>query len=489
MEGPLNILIIDDEPDVRLSLANFLGKLGHSVICAEDGVSGLREFHTRDLDLVITDIRMPAMDGLELLRQIKKIEMSPVDVIVITGHGDMDNAIAALKYGAFDYLQKPLNVRELAILIERSREYAALRNQYFRLKKEFEARLEHQSLAIQGEAEQLRKAYLQEIGLDEMCVYSESMREVMRKAEKYSTDRSVPVLIEGESGTGKELIARYVHHYAQENPLLPFVAINCGALPKELFESELFGHEPGAFTGATRTGRAGKLESASGGTVFLDEIGEMPLQLQVILLRVIEEKKLYRLGGVNEKQIDVRFICASNKNLKLSVSENNFRMDFYYRISTGYIYIPALRDQKEAILPLAHHFISRAFMRKGKRFECFTKDAEKLIVECSWPGNVRQLKNTVERLALMKSDGRIDAEDLSFIRDATSFEERGPGRTFVLGREDFDLPAGGLNLVALNDRIIRQALAKNKGNQTRTAEYLGISRRVLQGYIKKIGIC
>lgn len=484
----MNILLVDDEPDVRKSLSKFLEKLGHIVYCAGDGMAGLKTFHEKKINLLITDIRMPGMDGLELLRRIKVVEGSPVDVIVITGHGDMNNAITALRYGAFDYLSKPINVRELAITIERSREYAALRTKYIRLKNEFDERLDYETRAIQGEAQQLRKAYLQEIGLDELSVYSDAMTQVVQQAEKYSTDRLISVLIEGESGTGKELIARYIHHYAQENPLLPFVAINCSTLTQDLFQSELFGHEPGAFTGATRSGQPGKLEAASGGTIFLDEIGEMPLQLQVKLLRVLEEKKLYRLGGVNEIPVDVRFICATNKKLNRAVSEKRFRLDLYYRISMGYIHIPPLRERKDDILPLALRFIGRAFMRKGKQFDRFTRSAEEFLMNFSWPGNVRQLKNAMERLALMKTDGCIDIKDLSFISDLNLLEESPPGGRFILGLGNFDLPANGLNIETLTERIYRQALDKNKGNQTHTAEYLGISRRALQGRLKKMGI-
>ena len=481
----MNILLIDDEADVRQSLSRFLKKLGHTVVCAANGMEGLREFHTQTFNLVITDIRMPEIDGLELLRRIKTIEKSPVDIIVVTGHGDTANAIKALKYGAFDYLQKPIDIRELAIVIERSNAYVTLRDNYQRLKQEFHERVHLETQAVRGEAEKLRNAYLAEIGLGDLCIYSEKMHQVIAQAEKYATDRQIPVLIEGESGTGKELIARYIHFYGANSAVLPFVAINCGAISQELFEGELFGHDPGAYTGATARGQMGKIEAAAGGTLFLDEIGEMPQGVQVKLLRVLEDKKLYRLGGVREIPVDIRIISATNKNLEREVGEKRFRLDLFYRVNMGHIRIPPLRERREEILPLARRFAERAAQRRGQRFGGFTPAAEEFVVSFPWPGNIRQLKNAMERLVLMHPWDVVDVEDLAFIPERPplpEFAERMP----VLGAGEVVLPDGGLDLDELNRKIIRQALEKNQGNRTRTAQYLGISRRVLEGRLKKL---
>jgi DNA-binding NtrC family response regulator len=482
----VKVLLVDDEPDVRKSLCAFLSKLGHQVTGAANGLEGLREFHSRPFDLVITDIRMPGMDGLELLQRIKEIERSPVDVIVITGHGDMENAIRALKYGAFDYLQKPINVREMAITIERSAEYRRLRDNYAQLKAEFRERVDLETRACRGAAEQLRAAYLREIGLGDLVVRSEAMRRVMDLAEKYSADRSVAVLIEGETGTGKELVARYIHHYAGGNAYAPFVAINCGAISQELFEAELFGHEAGAYTGATATGRMGKLEAAHGGTLFLDEIGEMPFPTQVKLLRVLEEKRFYRLGGVKEIPVDVRVISATNKDLGGEVAARRFRQDLYYRINAGVIRIPPLRERREGIVPLAQHFGNRAASRRGKRFGEFTPAAERFLTEFPWPGNVRQLKNLMERLALLGPWDGVGPEDLSPLLDGRSDGLPNPEGRPVLGLDAFALPLEALDLERLNEEIIRKALERFGGNQTRAAQYLGLSRRVFQGRLKRL---
>jgi DNA-binding NtrC family response regulator len=481
----LDILIIDDEPDVRRSLSNFLKKLGHATVCASDGLEGLKEFHIRSFNLVITDIRMPGIDGLEFLRRIKVIEKHPADVIVVTGHGDMDNAIKALKFGAFDYLQKPIDVRELAITIERSAEYSALRNQYMALKQELRARVETETRAVRGEAEHLRTAYLREIGLDGLCVYSDAMRGVIRQAEKYSTDRSIPVLIEGESGTGKELVARFIHLYGQAKAPLPFVAINCGAIFHDLIEGELFGHDPGAFTGATAKGRIGKIEAANGGTLFLDEIGDMPLNVQVKLLRVLEERRLYRLGGVREIPVDIRVISATNKDLRQEVIDKRFRLDLFYRINTGNIRIPPLRKRREDILPLALRFLDRSSARRGKRLGRFSPEGEAFLTGYDWPGNVRQLKNGMERLSLLHPLDRIDAADLGFIRDLNLGLEI-PSDAGILAACSFGLPEERFDLEDFNRRIVRKALERHNHNQVRTARYLGISRRALQGRIKNL---
>ena len=483
----MKILLVDDEADIRKSLSHFIKKLGHTVRCAEDGQQGIEMFNTGIYDMVITDMRMPGMDGIELMGRIMEVRRSVVDVIVITGHGDMENAIKALRLGAYDYLQKPIDVRELAIVINRSVKYANLREKYAQLRNACDQEIELKTRSLRVAAEHYREAYFKEVGLGDMQIYSEEMRRVIDIAEKYSSDRNVPVLIEGESGTGKELVARRIHHSGIESAALPFVAINCGAISNELVESELFGHEGGAYTGATNKGRMGKLESAGGGTVFFDEIGEMPLPLQVKLLRVLESRKLYRVGGTREIQIDVRVISATNKDLDRAVAEGQFRLDLFHRINMGVIRIPPLRERPDDIVPMACFFAGGAFARRGKRFEGFSAEAEGWLKTCRWPGNVRQLKNTMERASLFCDRSRLSTKDLKALTSPVVGDSlAGPVMTPILGRDSFDLPETGLKLDAVMNTIIGQALEKNADNRTRTAQFLGISRRVLQGRLKKM---
>ncbi|MFH1059752.1 MAG: sigma-54 dependent transcriptional regulator [Pseudomonadota bacterium] len=479
----LAILLVDDEQDVQVSLSRFMTKLGHRVECASEAAEALAKFHAAQFDVVISDIRMPGMDGLELLRRLKQVQASPVDVIVITGHGDMDNAISALKFGAFDYLRKPIDVRELAVTLERIAELKRLRHNYRALKREFKQRVEEKTQAIRGEAERLRQAYLQEVGLGELRIFSGAMRAVMDLAQKYAEDATLPVLITGESGTGKELIARYVHYSQALDPLRPFVAVNCGAISPQLFEGEFFGHEAGAYTGATTSGQRGKLEAAHGGTIFLDEIGEMPAGLQVKLLRVLEDSRFYRVGGTREVAIEARVISATNKDLAAETEAGRFRTDLYYRVNAGAIRIPALRERSDEILPFALHFAIRAAKRRGREFGGFTAGAQRMLAEHPWPGNVRQLKNLMERLALLGPlEGvtaadlrRLDQDGLAAACPAPAGAPAGP-----------DLPQGGLDLEAMNRDILTKTLARFQGNQTKAAQYLGLSRRVLQGRLKKL---
>lgn len=482
----MNILLVDDEADIRSSLSNFIGKLGHAVVTAVDGSEGLSKYLQHPFEMVITDIRMPGVDGIELLRQIKQNHSHISEVVVITGHGDMESAIRALRHGAYNYLQKPIDVRELAATIQRCADLTQLRSKYISLKSNFDDQLNEELCQFISSTEVFKSAYLREVGLDRLKYCSGKMQDVITMAERFSRDRSVPVLIEGESGTGKELIARLIHYLSAEAEAQPFVAINCGAISPELFEGELFGHEAGAYTGASRKGRKGKLAAADKGTLFLDEIGEMPKAMQVKLLRVIEEKCYSPIGGIHEVPIDVRLLSATNKNLELEVAQGRFRLDLFHRLNVGQITVPPLRERREDILLLATHFIRRACSRQGRRFECFTPEAEKLLKTADWPGNVRQLKNAMARLALLSPTGCFDVRDLAFLQSNPPPPDVDVDDEALFLSDAFRLPQDHFDIEGFTNRIILKALDMHYGNQTRTAAYLGLSRRVLQGRLKRL---
>jgi len=484
----MNILIVDDEKAVRDSLAEFLAKIGHEIIIATNGTNALDLFHENTVDIIITDIRMPDMDGLELLRKVKIVERSTVDVIMITGHGDVNNAVKALQYGAYDYFQKPIKIKELAIILDRCADYRNFRRKHYELKRNYEERIASETNNWRAEIERLRDAYMKEKGIDNILVHSEGMRSVINLVEKFSLDRTIPILIQGESGTGKELIARYIHYYGEGKEITPFIPLNCAAIPDNLFESELFGYEAGAYTGAVSTGKKGKIEAAQSGSIFLDEIADMPLNLQVKLLRVIEDRKFFKLGATKETPTDVRFIFSTNRDLSEEVNSNRFRLDLYYRINLGTILIPSLRERRDGIIPLAIRFLSDALIRRGKKYQGFSKKAQDLLVNYEWPGNVRQLKNVMERLSFSEIIGEVTHSDVAFFLKELSSPNKEPQQTqgaYLLGCKFDEMPAEGINLEALIDEIIRNALMKNGGNKTKTAQYLGISRRSLHYRLKR----
>ncbi len=336
----MNILLVDDNNDVRLSLSKFLREEEHHVLEASNGLEALEILENHEMHLVLSDIRMPVMDGQEMLRRIKSTpKLENLVVILITGFGEVKNAVDAMREGAYDYLLKPIDVRELTITIERIKEFLVLKSEHKELTNNFNARLNGATSEIKGELEDIRKAFARQAGIGEIGIFSNALRELFRIARKLHRNRSVPVLIEGETGTGKELLARYIH-YGDGDNTSPFVAINCSAISPGLFESELFGYEGGAFSGANPRGQKGKIELAQGGSLFLDEIGDLAFDHQAKLLRVIQEMEYYRVGGLKKLSADIRLICSTNHDLKTRVKEEAFREDLYFRLHVGHLSIP-----------------------------------------------------------------------------------------------------------------------------------------------------
>lgn len=446
------ILIIEDEPTIRIGMGHLLSSSGYIVKIAEDGAKGMDVIEKEAFDLVITDLRLPRYDGLSILKKVKAISPS-TGVIIITAYAEVKTAVQAIKDGAFDYVSKPFSNEELLILIERFLKFRSLETELHKLK----------------EAVRERKGFERLIGV------SPAMRDIFDRIEVVA-NTDVPVLIQGESGTGKELIARAIHNLSSRKNK-EYVTINCAAIPENLFESEIFGYEKGAFTGATEM-RKGKFEIANGGTIFFDEIGDMPLSLQAKLLRVIEENILYRLGGNEPIRIDVRGIYATSKNLRELIKTNSFRDDLFYRINVVPITIPPLRERREDIPYLIEHFLEFFGNKYAKQGIKVTASAYEALMSYDYPGNVRELKHAMERAVLLSRNGVIDLKDLP---EEFLAPDRGNPEAF----KHLPLYEG---VTHLEREMIIRALEESKGKRIEAARRLGISRKVLWKKMKEYGI-
>jgi len=453
-----DILLVEDKASLRNVMRLTLENAGYSVTESADARSAANEISTTRHRLVLTDLRMPNGSGLDVLKAARAAD-SDVPVIVVTAFGSIDEAVQAMKDGAHDFLQKPVDSNHLLLLVDRALEQARLRTENILLKEDWSRR--YGFPRIIGESDVIKR----------------TVGETQRVAQTEAT-----VLLLGESGTGKELFARAVHHLSNRRDK-PFVAINCAAIPETLIENELFGHERGAFTGANDR-RQGKFELASGGTVFLDEIGELPLAVQGKLLRAIEEKVVDRIGGRAPVQVDVRVVAATNKDLKTAVEQGEFRGDLFFRLAVFPLEIPALRDREDDIVLLAHHFASQIGQEIRGRAGVMSPEAVNEIKKHNWPGNVRELENAIERACILSDDLILQPRDLGFIANQNSNNET---------VQDLDL-SGTLSDVAhralalVERKKIIQALDNNSGNKSRTAEDLGISYKTLLNKLKDYGL-
>jgi len=437
---PPRILIIDDDSSLRRVLEYNLQQEGYLVSTASDGESGLRLFAEQEPALVITDLKMPGMSGFQLLSAVK--ERSPATVvIVLTAFGAIDTAVEAMKLGAFDYLTKPFNRDELKLTVKKALQLQGLSEENRLLKEELSGRAEFKSIVGTSRA-------------------MEGVFSVVRKV----ADTEATVLITGESGTGKELVARAIHSGSSRRAA-PFVAVNCAAIPRELLESELFGHLKGAFTGAVRD-KEGKFQLAEGGTIFLDEVGDLPLELQPKLLRVLQERVVEPVGGTAPRKIDVRVVAATNANLEQWIAEGRFREDLYYRLCVIPVQLPPLRERTEDIPLLLRYFCAKF----GGEKVSFTKEALARLREYGWPGNVRELENTVERLLIMRESDQIGVEELP-----EKISARGAAPEGGVLR----LPPDGYPLEELEREAVVEALNRCDWNQTAAARFLRIPRHTL----------
>jgi len=447
------ILIVDDEKKMRRILQIILKDQGYKIDLAQDGNEAWQHFQRTSYDLVITDLKMPGKDGMELLGLINK-KNSDVPVIVITAYGSVESAVKAIKAGAFDYITKPFENEEIRIIVSKAISYSRLQN----------------------ENRYLREAVGVKYGFDHFIGDSPNIRGVRKLAAQVAQTAST-VLIQGESGTGKELLARLLH-FNSPRSARPFVPFNCGALPDTLLESELFGYEKGAFTGAHKQ-KPGRFEIADTGTIFLDEVGDMSREAQVKMLRVLEEMTFERLGGSRSLKVDVRIIAATNRDLKQLVNEGAFRTDLYYRLNIFPIYIPPLRDHKEDIPVLVRHFLDQFAGEIGKQVKDTSPDAMNLLISHPWRGNVRELHNCLERAMILCNRQSVEPEDLLLDREPLN-----PTAPFG----NIHIPVEGISLEEVEQFLIKQALAMAKNNQTRAATLLKISRNTLRYRMEKYDI-
>ncbi len=444
------VLVVDDEENLRVVLRTLLRRHGYEVETASSGEEALGLVDSFGPDVVLTDVRMPKMGGLDLLSTLKA-KGNDATVIVMSAYGNMDLALDAMKAGAYDYVQKPFKPDEVVLALRKAEERELLRRENRALRDEI--RKEHR--------------------FEDILAKSARMQEIFRTIAKIAEYKTT-VLVTGESGVGKELVARAIHRRSTRRGG-PFVAVNCGAIPENLLESELFGHKKGAFTDAVQD-RRGLFEEASGGTLFLDEIGELPLGLQVKLLRVLEDEKIRRLGEARDTQVDVRIIAATHRDLHNETKAGRFREDLFYRLNVLPIHCPPLRERRDDIPLLIDHFVAKNNSRLGTSIRGLDTETRRLLYEYAWPGNVRELENTIERAMVLSEGEQIVAADLpERIREA-----RDPVQV--------QLASGELSVKKttriIEEILIRRALQKTKGNRTRAAEVLEISHRALLYKIK-----
>ncbi|GFO60272.1 sigma-54-dependent Fis family transcriptional regulator [Geomonas silvestris] len=450
------ILIVDDEEGIRSSLAGILEDEGYRTVCAADGFEALALCKRELPGLVLLDIWMPRMDGLETLKQLKE-QHPDLNVIMMSGHGTIETAVKSTKLGAYDFIEKPLSLEKVVVSVENALAMT---------------RLKEENASLRGMVLQSH----------EMIGSSAAMLRLKEQIEMVAPTNA-SVLITGENGTGKELVARSVHYHSQRRDK-PFIEINCAAIPEELIESELFGHERGAFTGAVSQ-KKGKFDLADGGTLFLDEIGDMSLKTQAKVLRILQEKKFERVGGTRTLEVDVRVVAATNKHLEEEIRNGAFREDLYYRLNVVPFKVPALRERRDDIPLLAEYFLSAYCNREGRELKRIVPEAMETLKRYDWPGNVRELKNIVERLVIMTSGGTITVNHLpDYYRGEAAGREGGAGRLDSVlelsslreAREEFE------------KEFIIQKLEENDWNVSRTAEAIELERSNLHRKIKSYGI-
>ncbi len=475
LELRTKILLVDDDEISRAVFARVLSEFTASeVVECDNGLEAKKRFEAEQFPIVISDVRMPGLDGIELLHEIRAHPNGQdTQVVLITGFADVETALSALREGATEMLTKPIPITDLLQVVER------VAKQYDDLKRKKRRAAQVSVGTPAGDAENGDRPMRSTVVLADKTVigvFSRKFRAIVDTALRYNDDRNIPVLIEGETGTGKEVLAKVVHYGDSDDTSKPFVTVNCAAISDSLFESELFGYVGGAFTGALPKGASGKMEAANGGTLFLDEVGEIPMPMQAKLLRALQEKVIYRVGGTTAIPLDIRVIAATNRDLEKQVQAGGFRSDLYYRLAVGRIEIPPLREQRASIPAMAQLFLAEFAREKQRDFRFISRDAVRMLEQYDWPGNVRQLRNLIEHAVLLYNAVELDSSHLAELEQRMQGGVGEDGGAGVLQPGTVMLPPNGLDLDALTYEIVRKALDKFDGNQLATAKYLGLSR-------------
>jgi two-component system, NtrC family, response regulator AtoC len=450
------ILIVEDEAKMLRLLELSLEEEGYTVRSGRDAETGLKMLRQETIDLVLTDLKLPGMSGLDFLQAIKRSD-GRIPVVVMTAFGSVETAVRAMKAGAADYVLKPFSLEEMKLILKKELDVHRLREENRNLREALGRRYDYKNIVAR----------------------SPKMQEVLALVERVAPTNST-VLLGGESGTGKDMIARVIHQHSRRASG-PFVKINCAAIPENLLESELFGYEKGAFTGAV-TAKPGKFELADKGTTFLDEIGDVPPATQVKLLRVLQEREFEHLGGTKTQKVDVRLVAATNRDLRAALEQGTFREDLYYRLNVVPINIPPLREHKEDIPELVNLFVEKFGRESGKDLGGVTLAAMKLLMQFHWPGNVRELENIIERGVAFAAGSKIEEEDIRLdLSPATPSKPLAPGQ-FP------SFPPNGMTLESYEDEMIREALRRANGNKSQAARMLGLSRNALRYRLSKMGV-
>jgi len=453
----LKILLIDDDDLVCTSLKKILIKFGYDVEICTKGEEAFEKVKELEPDIILLDIYLTTHNGLDLLKSFQK-NFSHIPVIMITGYSDVKIAVSAIKSGAFDFMLKPIDLDQLKLVLGKASETITLKSEVDKL-----------HTLMQGS----------DIN-EEFFGKSKKIQKILSSVEKLAKSPDTTILIEGESGTGKEVFAKYIHQKSPRKDF-PFIQINCAAIPKELAESELFGHEKGAFTGAAQKTKLGKFELAEGGTILLDEIGELSFDLQVKLLRILQEKRFYRVGGEKEVSINVRVLAATNKSLEEEVQKGNFREDLFYRLNVAKIIVPPLRDRKEDIPLLSYSFLKEFSQKFKKDVKGIAAEAMDILESYYWKGNIRELRNVIERVVLLMEEAEVREHHLSSLI-SSAVEEKDEDK-FVL-----KIPSKGIKIDVVLKSLILKTLSITNGNQVKAAKILGLSRSKLRYRMEQLGI-